>query len=108
MKTNKIKNNVLRQGDVLLVPINTIPEQLVKTKKVTLALGEVTGHHHTINNGAIGFAEKSTELCSYIEVKQALADLTHQEHETHKVKKGKYQVIRQTEYSPEELRNVAD
>ena len=42
------KKNIFRQGDVLLVPVKEIPSGLVQTKKVTLALGEVTGHHHTV------------------------------------------------------------
>jgi len=97
-----------RQGDVLLIPIDEIPANLKKTKVVTLALGEVTGHHHTLNTGAIGYAEDEVSLADYIEVEELLADLTHQEHDTIQVAKGRYKVIRQMEYTGQSLRNVAD
>jgi hypothetical protein len=41
---------VIRQGDVCLVRVREIPkdaiEQPQKGKKLILALGEATGHHH--------------------------------------------------------------
>jgi hypothetical protein len=97
-----------RQGDVLIVPVNAIPSGLKKTKRVTLALGEVTGHHHTISEGAIGYGASDTALADYFEVKDSTADLTHQEHDTITLPKGKYQKVIQTEYSPQEIRNVKD
>jgi len=74
--------------------------------RVVLAHGEVTGHSHSISpqeatlysDGAV------TEL----EVKAAMAMLEHQEHGTIALPKGRYRVIRQREYSPEAIRNVAD
>jgi len=108
MKKNK-KQLILRQGDILLISVDSIPNNLVKTKKVVLALGEATGHHHSILDGnAIGYAKKETELCSFIEVQEALAALTHQEHDTIQLLKGKYQVINQVEYTPTEIRRVVD
>ena len=108
MKTNKTNSNIIRQGDVLMIPIKSIPENKTQTKNVTLALGEVTGHHHTIFENAVGFADAVDTLCEYVQVKAGGADLTHQEHETITVEEGNYQVIRQTEYTPQELRNVKD
>jgi hypothetical protein len=110
MKKNK-KNNkkkLFRQGDVLLIEVDSIPEGLVTTEKVTLALGEVTGHHHTIYAGATGFADSNTALAEYIEVTNDVAELTHQEHSTISVPSGKYKNVIQTEYTPERLRQVAD
>ena len=104
---NKMK--VYRQGDVLITPITQIPADLYKTKKVTLALGEVTGHHHSILDGnCIGFAMQENDLAEYLDVGPSGAELTHQEHSTITLPPGKYSVTRQTEYSPEALRNVAD
>lgn len=40
-----------RHGDVNLIPIGTLPKGaklIKKVKEYTVALGEVTGHHHTI------------------------------------------------------------
>ena len=42
--------SIIRQGDVCLVRVGAIPkgaiEQPQKGKKLILALGEATGHHH--------------------------------------------------------------
>lgn len=108
MKKNKVSQTQYRQGDVLIVPVSEIPTGLVKTKKVTLALGEVTGHHHTIFDGAVGYASTDTALAEYFEVKGTKAELTHQEHSTIEIPSGTYRNVRQTEYSPSQLRNVAD
>lgn len=99
---------IYRQGDVLIMPVSSIPKNKVKTNKVTLALGEVTGHHHSISFGAIGYADDEKALAEYFEIKGASADLTHQEHDTITIPKGKYRKIIQVEYTPQEIRNVAD
>ena len=86
-------NKLMRQGDVLIIPVSEIPSGLVKTNKVTLALGEVTGHHHTIHANATGYAEKDTDLADYFEVEGGPAVLTHQEHDPITIDEGKYQKI---------------
>jgi hypothetical protein len=97
-----------RQGDVLIMPVKNIPQNLKRTKRVTLALGEVTGHHHSISSGAVGFAEDETALADYFEITDESANLTHQEHDTITLPKGKYRKTIQVEYTPEAIRNVAD
>jgi len=104
----KTKNKIYRQGDVLVIPVTSIPTNLKQTKRVTLALGEVTGHHHTIHDGAIGYASNVDALVDYIEVTSPVADLTHQEHSTIPIPTGTYKVVKQVEYTPAELRNVRD
>jgi hypothetical protein len=105
----KTKNKIYRQGDVLIIPTKQIPKNLVKTNKVTLALGEVTGHHHSItDSGCVGYATAETELAQFIEVTADSCDLTHQEHDTVAIPEGTYQVIKQVEYTPKELVNVRD
>ena len=106
MKKNK--KMVYRQGDVLIIPVSKIPSDMKRTKRVTLALGEVTGHHHSIAYGAIGYADDENSLAEYVEVDSDSADLTHQEHDTISLPKGKYRKIIQVEYTPEAIRNVAD
>ena len=106
MKTNKVKP--MRQGDVLILPVKKIPSNLVRTKQVTLALGEATGHHHTIYSGAVGYATPETELSEYFEVTDATADLTHQEHTTITIPKGKYRKVIQSEYIEQDNRKVVD
>lgn len=104
-----MSNKLYRQGDVLLVPVASLPEGLHKTKTVTAAFGEVTGHHHTIFEGAVGFAtDKVSETCKFIQVVEDVATLKHQEHDPINLPQGNYEVFIQTEYTPEAIRNVAD
>lgn len=105
---NNNKKNSWRQGDVLIVRVDKVPDGLVKTKAVTLALGEATGHHHTIHRGAIGYGQAEHGLAQYFEVTEESAPLVHQEHDPIPFEKGTYKAIRQVEYAPGELRNVAD
>jgi hypothetical protein len=106
--------NVLRQGDVCLIAVDQIPEGAKKHpskgRKVILALGEATGHHHrfefldTSHNVKLYVAEGGAR---YVHVTKA-ADLLHEEHSTVKVPVGKYLLPHQVEYTPAELRRVAD
>jgi hypothetical protein len=73
--------------------------------RVVLAEGEATGHAHAIR--AAGVA-----LCMYgiqriLEV-QREAILRHEEHADIILPPGNYEVIRQREYTPGEIRQVAD
>lgn len=106
-----MKKQMYRQGDVLIERIAEIPSD-VKPKKrehgdIVLAHGEVTGHHHGITDRHVeGFVDGLG--VTYLDVKKAVAALHHQEHSTIELPPGKYRVIRQREYSPEAIRNVAD
>jgi hypothetical protein len=107
MKQNK-KSVIIRQGDVLLIPVDKIPEGMKTTKKVTLALGESTGHHHTIYDGAVGYADDEDSLVEYLSVTNQVGALTHQEHDTIAVPNGNYLNVSQFQYTPEKLERVAD
>lgn len=106
--------NVLRQGDVLLIAVSEIPAaakaQPAKGKKVILALGEATGHHHrfefrdTSHNVKLYVADGGAR---YVHVTKP-AELLHEEHSTVAVPVGRYLVPQQVEYTPAELRRVAD
>jgi len=109
MKNMNKNNKPIRQGDVLMIPVKSIPTGLIKTKKLTLAYGEVTGHHHTIagNNTAIGYADVEDSTPQWLDVADK-AVLVHQEHNPVVLDEGKYQVIIQSEYTPKEIKKVAD
>jgi len=104
----------IRQGDVLLIPVKALPKDAIaqapKGNKVILAYGEVTGHHHRFE-----FLDTSHNVklfhgsggARYLEV-AAPADLLHEEHDTARVPPGKYLIPTQVEYTPAELRRVAD
>lgn len=98
-----------RQGDVLLVAIDSIPDdvKLKRTKRVILAEGEVTGHHHVLaGNLEVGYAEAEVVYARIMA--GAPAKVTHEEHATLTPPPGNYRIVRQREYSPEEVRRVAD
>lgn len=102
------QTEMYRQGDVLIFRVNEIPSELVKTEKCTLALGEATGHHHTIFEDVQGYASSIEALAEYFEVTGESADLKHQEHDTISIPNGKWRSVIQVEYTPEELKNVLD
>jgi hypothetical protein len=105
---------IIRQGDVALVSVRAIPkdaiEQPIKGKKLVLALGEATGHHHRFE-----FLDQTQNIklyvaaggARYIDVSMP-SDLLHEEHSTARVPAGKWLLPQQVEYTPAELRRVAD
>lgn len=105
-----MKTKMLRQGDVLLVRINNIPKTAVKQNpingRIVLALGEVTGHSHTIDaDAADWWKDGETE---YVTVKSN-TPAVHQEHGPLPLETGEnYRKVQQREYSPEAIRPVLD
>ncbi len=114
------KSKLLRQGDVLLEPVNSIPGNLKLIKRdkgrVILAYGEVSGHAHA-------FAEKRVKQfgaptinvhapapsdVTYLEVQEAMAALKHDEHAPIAVPMGLYRVRRQREYTRKAIVRVQD
>lgn len=103
---------ILRQGDVLLVKIETIPDNLIPVtpteKGFILAEGEATGHHHAIRDIAnVAMFAAKTEGKLYLILTQP-NKLEHEEHSKIDLPIGNYEVIRQREYHPDAIRNVAD
>ena len=115
-----------RQGDVLILRVNDIPQGMQKAKgRCVLAHGEVTGHAHEVKETnkvdwytqahdqvlegqEVGNRVPEVDTATWMEVKDLIAEVTHQEHDTISLPQGKYKIIRQREYSPEAIRNVAD
>ena len=110
-----------RQGDILIVPVNEIPEAARpldrENGRIVLAHGEVTGHAHAIveqDAELVGLAEQELitpeqahELYLHVYGTSPVA-LVHEEHSTIQLPPGKYEVRRQREYAPDEIRTVAD
>ena len=100
---------MFRQGDVLLIEVNEIPNDATPVKresgKIILAYGEVTGHHHAIAAPQVKMLQLQDNR--YLDSATSFS-ITHEEHATVKVPAGKFQVIIQREYSPQEIRNVLD
>lgn len=100
----------IRQGDVALVLINNIPDGARDITpmegRVVLAYGEVTGHAHAIyDRDSVRLWQAGTERFLQVLVKTALQ---HEEHSAAILEPGIYQLPTQMEYTPDELRNVAD
>lgn len=126
-KSGKSGRYQVRQGDVLLVPISSIPSAAKNKAKsklapVTLALGEVTGHSHrfaTGNNVAMleldepmdGKTFGLTEpVGRFLQVDKA-DDLIHEEHDVVPIKEdnlGSFAIVTPREYTPWGERAVLD
>ncbi len=90
-----------RQGDVLLVRVDSIPEQgaqiLLRTDgRIVLAYGESTGHSHTITAPKVKWI--AVGKGRYLDA-TAPFDVFHQEHAVIRVPAGCYRVIIQREYA---------
>ena len=102
-----------RQGDVLIVPVESIPNSVEPVDRdngrVILAYGEVTGHAHAVKDKrATLFRDpKLAAIFMHVSGDEVVA-LEHDEHSTIAIPPGNYQIVRQVEYSPEAIRNVAD
>lgn len=97
-----------RQGDVLFRRIDKAPvgDRAVRLNGV-VALGEATGHTHAISD--LEAAEVyEIESGVFLEVNDGGVSIIHQEHSPIALPKGDYAVTIQREYSPSEIRNVAD
>lgn len=92
-----------RQGDVLFIEKNALPQGLQSRKSNVIVEGESTGHAHRLQDGAI--LEAGNMLYLSIEIE---THVIHEEHHAIRLVPGQYQVIRQREYSPEAIRTVMD
>lgn len=108
-----MKREPIRQGDVLLVPVRSIPKGAAPRARdngrVILAYGEVTEHAHAIADTVDDPACEllATGDATYLRVDR-VSQLVHEEHSAATLEPGTYRVVRQREYSPEAIRNVAD
>lgn len=133
-----MKAQQIRQGDVLLIPVAKLPDGCTEVPhdkgRIVLAYGEVTGHAHAIADhvpdieiainrelasklaqDAIKRAAKSAKASLFLApsgerflvVKEAVS-LRHEEHSPHALLPGIYHLPTQVEYTPAELRKVAD
>lgn len=113
MKTNP---ETLRQGDVLLTRVDAVPKgarDITTEGRIVLAEGEVTGHAHAVYEpitketptGKARMWDAGVER--FLQVVETTA-LRHEEHAAIPLEPGIYRIGLQREYSPEEIRRVAD
>jgi hypothetical protein len=98
----------IRQGDVILLPVQETIQQIEgqKLPHLVLAEGEVTGHKHCIIEGQAELYEKDSTF--YLRVFSKEATLTHEEHQAISIPQGTWMVRIQREYQPQGWRYVAD
>jgi len=104
----QMKNAIYRQGDVLIRRIQSLPKQKAQPRLTgILAYGEVTGHAHRVES--LEHAEVlEVESGLYLRVGEEGVRIVHEEHAPITLPQGNYEVEIQREYTPAEIRNVAD
>ncbi len=97
-----------RQGDVLFRFVKALPAGERKKRATGHILeGEATGHIHRIADlAAAEVLEINDGL--YLSATEQGVSIVHEEHDPIVLPAGDYEVVRQREYSPEEIRNVVD
>lgn len=100
----------VRQGDVLLMRRSATPQGASPIERdggrVVLAYGEVTGHAHALYGLQVTHYRESGNW--YLTVADTADPLIHEEHSAIVIPPGDYELGLQVEYSPAELRAVAD
>lgn len=105
---HKMKEAIYRQGDVLIRRIQSLPKQKAQQRLTgILAYGEVTGHAHRVED------MRQSELLEigkglFLRVGEDGVRVIHEEHAPVELPAGNYEIEIQKEYTPAEIRNVAD
>lgn len=107
----KVRVKIYRHGDVLLRQVTEKPSgKWRQHKRLTVQLGEATGHHHDL----VG-PRKNSILALEIEMRRYLelsdkCELRHQEHKTLQIDPGLYEVIieREWDYIENQRKKVVD
>lgn len=111
--------NQMRQGELLFIEVDSIPDglEVADGENGHLIIGHSeTGHHHVIDisrsKSAQHLIDKTNQFISYLSVNDNCEVKHLRDFDTHKslpLEGGKkYQVRRRREYSPEGLRRVQD
>ena len=112
---------IIRQGDVLMKRTRKKPTAqatpVTDQGRIILAYGEVTGHAHEVMTDAPPMTGDTVPAQQLFEepdgtrllvVRGPATFVKHEEHAKLHIPEGTYEVIRQVEYTPEAIRNVAD
>ena len=97
-----------RQGDVLIRRIGSLPKKkAVRRASGHILEGEATGHIHRVEELANAEVLEIGERL-YLRVGSEGVRIIHEEHDAIALPPGNFEIVRQREYSPEAIRNVAD
>jgi len=92
-----------RQGDLLIVPVEKIPDDARKADDTVLAFGEQTGHTHRLVGGEVMLTKDQVYFTVAIPT-----PLEHDEHATLVIPPGDWKVVQQREYYGERERPAYD
>lgn len=98
-----------RQGDVLFKEVSGFPHSK-RTRRATghILEGEATGHIHRLEDlAAAEVLEIGDGLFVNVSAEGGVS-IIHEEHHPIVLPAGRYEVVRQREYAPDEIRNVID
>ena len=111
----EVPRGLIRQGDLLLVPIARLPEgaDRVRSGRLVLAEGEATGHAHVVDDERASLHRHRDRWSPPARYLSVVGDepvfLVHEEHDRLPVAPGVYEVRRQREYEPQgRFRRVSD
>lgn len=104
-------NKMYRQGDVILVQVDKAEGIEARHKELTIAYGEVTGHHHTLYPET-----KESFIVEFLKDNERFVELDaefllkHQEHGEIRIAPGTYKIRIEREYDPfsKKMRKVID
>ncbi len=98
-------NNMKRHGDLIIKRIDALPEATLRKTRIVL-FGEATGHKHQLTSGQV---LDGKDGLIYLNLSKD-SSIIHEEHNTIKLSKGKYVVLRTREYdySSKKVREVMD
>lgn len=101
----------IAQGDVLVTPVASLPKGAKNVprdgSRVILAYGEVTGHAHALHEKHVTLYQTEDDR-RFLDIRKAAATLVHEEHGSHVLAPGVYEVTTQREYAPDAIRSVRD
>lgn len=96
--------NMIRQGDVLLVPVAGTPAGARPIARVAgrliLAEGEATGHAHAVSDPGAELLDGDLEARFLRVLEEGGVTLGHEDHAPVRVPPGDYEVRLQREYKP--------
>ena len=107
-----MRGKQFRQGDILFVKINEdatgdeVPRD--NQNRVVVAEGEATGHCHAIHEDAVEMFRDQKLDRAWVVVKEATADVVHEEHDTITLDEGTWRIVYQRQYVRGQVRRVLD
>lgn len=88
---------IVRQGDVLIREVKTVPASAKRLNRKELAFGEVTGHSHAIADMDAAYLLENGDDLFMVVTADGGVEIRHEEHAPHVVPPGNYQIVQQEE-----------